>query len=132
MKELKLGKLKMRNSFLLLFIVLTFSCQTKTQQFPKPPPPPPNLIPPTPPPNFTPSFKKLSEIQINAIPHPFSLNGELPFSVWINGKRTRMSNHEIKVLAHSLNIKYKRPTDTAQIHMGAGWVYPLELKNNEK
>ncbi len=95
-------------------------------------PPPPNIKPPNPPPSFIPSTKRLAEIQINPIPHPFSLNGQLPFVVWLDGKRLRLDHHEVIQLTKSLNIKYETPKDTAEIHQGAGWQYPLKINEQKK
>lgn len=118
---------KIHNNFFLFFIILFCSCQSKTWT----PPPPPNVRPPSPAPNFTPSFSAFSEIQINRIPHPFSINGEIPFSVWVDGKRSQLNNTQIKVLARSLNIKYEEPSNTAKIHSGEGWVYPFKTSDND-
>lgn len=126
---------KTQNSLFLFFIVLFCGCQSqniqKKELTPPPPPPnvkpppPPNVKPPTPPPSFIPSIKRLAEIQINPIPHPFSVNGEVPFAIWVDGKRLQLSNSEIKQLTKSLNIKYQAPNNTAEIHQGKGWLYPL-------
>lgn len=114
---------RMQNSLCLIFIVLFCSCQSKTWT----PPPPPNVKPPNTAPNFTPSFGAIPQIQINSIPHPFNVNGEIPFSVWVNGKRSQLNNSQIKQLAKSLNIKFQSPNNTAEIHQGAGWQYPFKI-----
>ena len=74
-----------------------------------------------------------ADIQINSIPHPFNLNGNMPYAVWVDGRRLALSMQETQSLAKSLNIKFTQPKDTAEIHMGNGWQRPLETdpqKNN--
>ena len=72
----------MKNSLIILFLFL-FGCRQSGQivdiDFP-PPPPPPSLLPP-PPPNFTPTRDSVLSIQVNPIPHPFNLNGSVPYAV---------------------------------------------------
>jgi hypothetical protein len=122
----------MKNSLCLISALLLFGCQSqnlKQEYFI--PPPPPTIKPPTPPPSFIPSIKRLAEIQINPIPHPFSINGEKPFAVWVDGKRLNLNNSEIIKLTNSLNIKYKTPSDTAEIHQGQGWQYPLKIDEQQ-
>ena len=120
--------IRMQNSLCLILVVLFCGCQSQnTQEKRFTPPPPPRITPPTPPPSFIPSAKSLAEIQINAIPHPFSVNGSIPFVVWVDGKRSRLNNSEIIQLTKSLNIKYETPKDTAEIHQGAGWQYPFKI-----
>lgn len=118
---------KIWNSFLFLFLLV--GCQSTNSNIKdlNRPPPPPKLKPPSPPPSFIPSPKGLAEIQINPIPHPFSLNGEIPFVVWVDGKRLQLNNSEIKKIAKSLNIKYQVPNNTAKIYQGEGWQYPLRI-----
>lgn len=118
----------MQNSLCLIFVVLFCGCESqKIEKRQFIPPPPPKIKPPTPPPSFIPSIKRLAEIQINPIPHPFSINGEVPFVIWVDGKRSQLSNSEIKQLTKSLNIKYQAPNNTAEIHQGKGWQYPLTI-----
>ena len=120
----------MKNSLCLISALLLFGCKSQnleSKHFVPPPPPPPKIKPPTLPPSFTPSIKKLAEIQINPIPHPFSINGEIPFVIWVDGKRLNLNNSEILQLTNSLNIKYKIPNETAEIHQGRGWQYPLKI-----
>lgn len=118
----------MKNSLWLISALLLLGCQSQNlEQEYFIPPPPPKIKPPTPPPSFTPSIKRLAEIQINPIPHPFSMNGERPFVVWVDGKRLNLNNSEIIKLTNSLKIKYKTPKNTAEIHQGQGWQYPLKI-----
>lgn len=93
------------------------------------PPPPPSILPSSPPPLFQPSVSDLAEIQINPLPHPFNVNGNIPYAVWVNGKRLNLTSVEIKAVARSLNLEFEQPINTAQIHAGEGWIFPLSLKN---
>lgn len=108
--------------------------------FPLPPPPPPNMLPFSAPPTFTPNVEELAlmrqkfegvEVQINPIPHPFNLNGSIPYVVWVNGERLPLNSIQVRELAQSLNLKFEQPKDTAEIHNGAGWQRPLELNENK-
>tara|TARA_B100001094_G_scaffold317091_1_gene359082 strand:- start:694 stop:1098 length:405 start_codon:yes stop_codon:yes gene_type:complete len=82
---------------------------------------------PTSPPPPLPLIPIDADIQINSIPHPFNLNGNMPYAVWVDGKRLALSMQETQSLAKSLNIKFTQPKDTAEIHMGNGWQRPLEI-----
>lgn len=104
------------------------------------PPPPPNIFPFSPPPSFTPNTERLAlmkqkfedvEVQINPIPHPFNVNGNIPYVVWVNGERLPLNSIEIRALAQSLNLKFEQPKDTAEIHSGAGWTRPLKLEKTQ-
>lgn len=115
---------------LLIFIVNLFACCTNqknlsTNNLP-PPPPPPNIEFDLPAPTYIPSFPKDFVVQINPIPHPLSIDGQMPFAIWVNGKRLELSGAQVKHLTESLNIKYKKPQDTAEIHSGEGWLEPLK------
>jgi hypothetical protein len=65
-------------------------------------------------------------IQINPVPHPFSISGE--YVVWVNGKRVNLNRQEVKNLAESLNLPLTKPQDTAEIHSGMGWQTPFAIK----
>ena len=97
-----------------------------------PPPPPPNIMPSSAPPNFKPDITELAEVQINPIPHPFNLDGSRPYAVWVNGERLPLNNVQIRALAQSLNLKFEQPENTAKIHNGEGWQYPLNLHDGSK
>ena len=88
-------------------------------------PPPPNIIPNSFPPNF---YPKTKNIQINSIPSPLNLNGNIPYVIWVNGEKLNLDPLEVKKLAESLNIKYSPPPNTAKIHSGEGWLYPFSIK----
>lgn len=72
-----------------------------------------------------------SEVQINPLPHPFNLNGENPYAVWINGKKLRLDRKQTKALAKSLNLEFTQPPNTEAIHNGEGWLAPLNLEKNK-
>jgi len=63
-------------------------------------------------------------IQVNRIPHPFNLNGRLPFQVWVDGEQVPLDINEVKDMIEVLNIKFTQPKDTKEIHSGAGWIFP--------
>ena len=119
----------LKNSLLIFIVNLFVSCAYKENvsinNFP-PPPPPPNIKPDLPAPTYIPSFPKDFVVQINPIPHPLSIDGQIPFVVWVNGKRLELSGAQVKHLTQSLNIKYEKPQDTAEIHDGEGWLEPLK------
>lgn len=97
-----------------------------------PPNPPPNIRPPSPPPNFIPNISDVAEVQINPIPHPFNLNGSIPYAVWVNGERLPLNSIEIRALAKSLNLNFEQPKNTAKIHNGEGWLFPLKINNGSE
>ena len=41
------------------------------------------------------------QVQINEIPHPFNLNGHIPCTIWVNGKRLNISPLEAQKLAEA-------------------------------
>lgn len=123
----------MKNSLIILFLFLfLFGCRQSGQitdiDFP-PPPPPPSLLPP-PPPNFTPTRDSVLSIQVNPIPHPFNLNGSVPYAVWVNGKRLPMNGNSSRNIAKALGLEFSQPKNTAKIHNGEGWLYPLEIEED--
>lgn len=92
------------------------------------PPPFPVLEGPTsPPPNFTPTFP-LSLMQVNRLPHPFNVNGSVPYAVWVDGKRLNLNPQQTKELTSFLNLKFEQPPNTAAIHAGEGWLFPIPKK----
>ena len=106
-----------------------FGCsqnRTETSSFfdAPPPPPPPNILPDTAPPKYIPQFEN---IQVNTIPHPFNINGRMPFAVWVDGQKLPINSKESKAIVQALDIKFKQPKDTAQIHRGEGWLYPKKI-----
>jgi len=107
-------------------IFLFCGCVGKYSSFSSypPPPPPPNIIPDSDPPNYIPDLKN---IQINALPSPFNMNGKLPFAVWVDGKRLPMNSKQSQMIVKTLNIKFVEPKNTAEIHRGEGWLYPKPI-----
>jgi hypothetical protein len=124
----------MKNS-LFIFLLALFGCTQKYKviNLPiPPPPPPPNILPPSLPPSFSPSLDDVSNIQINPIPHPFNLNGHFPYAVWVDGQRLQLNYKELNQLVIALNLNFKQPKNTAKIHRGEGWVYPLDKNESIK
>ena len=89
-----------------------------------PPPPPPNITPDSDPPNYIPDLKN---IQVNALPSPLNMNGNLPFAVWVDGKKLPMNSKQSQMIVKTLNIKFVEPKNTAEIHSGEGWLYPRSI-----
>ncbi len=121
----------------LALLLILFGCSqnhkpTEVVKSLAPPPPPQNIRPPSPPPNFVPNINDVAEIQINPIPHPFNLDGNIPYVVWVNGKRLPLKSHEVRALAQSLNLKFEQPKITAKINSGNGWLFPMNLNNGSK
>ena len=110
--------------YLLVGCPVTQVSQDDVYEFPIPPPHPPTILPPHPPPAFTPSLK---EIQVNRLPHPFNVNGTMPYQVWVDGERLPLNSHEAIAIAESLNLKFVQPRDTAEIHSGEGWIRPFKI-----
>ena len=71
--------------------------------------------------------KPFPEIQVNRLPHPFNVNGQMPYQVWVDGERVPMNAQESRDVIKALNLKFVQPDDTAAIHSGAGWMRPLKL-----
>lgn len=125
---------KMKYSILLLFLV---GCSHSNKvidaiDYPMPavPPESPILFPSSEPLEFSPNAEELANIQINPLPHPFNVGGTLPYAIWVNGKRVPLNSNETRALAKSLNLKFEQPKNTAEIHRGEGWLYPLKLDKN--
>ena len=113
-----------KNNFWFICFFLLLGCNSRTPNISYIPPPPPDFAPVFPP-NFIPKFTIKQKIQINPLPHPLSVNGEIPFAIWVDGECLELSNRQIIDLTKSLNIKYQRPKDTAEIHNGKGWLRPF-------
>jgi len=107
------------------FLACLFLCNCSNRDIAEfAPPPPPNIMPDTPAPNYIPNIKS---IQVNTLPSPFNMNGRLPFAVWVDGKKLPMNSKQSLMIVQTLNIKFKEPKDTAQIHRGEGWLYPKPI-----
>ena len=78
------------------------------------PPLPPLMLPTTPAPNFTPNIVKLSEVQINEIPHPFNLDGHIPCVIWVK-------------LAKAVDLTSRPKIHASKLHSGEGWIKPLSV-----
>lgn len=67
-----------------------------------------------------------SGIQVNSLPHPFNVNGTMPYQVWVNGERLPLNGNKAKEIVKLLDIgPFEQPKDTAELHSGAGWLQPL-------
>jgi len=53
----------------------------------------------------------------------------LPYAIWLNGKKVSLNASETRALVKSLNLKFEQPKNTAKIHQGEGWLYPLPSEN---
>ncbi len=119
---------------LLIFAFAFFGCSNKKGKVIDldipPPPPPPSLLPPSAPPNFEPPIDQLINIQVNPIPHPFNLNGTIPYAIWVNGEPLPMNYSLSQSIAKALSLEFKQPKNTAQIHNGEGWLYPLKIETD--
>lgn len=63
-------------------------------------------------------------VEVNRLPHPFNLNGSLPYAVWVDGEMLPLKSEEANKIVESLNLKFEQPPDTEEIHSGRGWLYP--------
>lgn len=115
----------MNHKLLPIFFLTFASCSQKQDLFFAPPPPPPSLLPPSPAPTFIPTFPKDAIVQINSIPSPLNINGEIPLVVWVNGKQLELNNYQLKAIASTLNIKEDEQQNTAELHSGKGWLESL-------
>lgn len=114
--------------FVLLF---SFGCQSHRVEeeidLPRPPLPdlPRHFLPPIAPPNFTPDIREVYNIQINPVPHPFSITAS--HVIWVNNQKLRINQKQLNEIVQHLNLSTERPKDTAQIHNGEGWLRPFEI-----
>lgn len=117
---------KMKTKIILISLILS-GCKSAEVNLPKPP-----VATIAPAPEMTPDLSKLlkesKNIQINSLPHPFNLNGNFPYAVWVDGNRVPLTPGESLALAKSLNIEFKQPNNTAEIHNGEGWLFPRRIK----
>lgn len=68
-------------------------------------------------------------VQVNSLPHPFNLNGSMPYQVWVNGKRLPLNGDKANKIVELLDIgPFEQPEDTGEIHSGAGWMFPLPVQ----
>lgn len=120
----------------IIIILFLFGCNSSKQkqakiELPNPPPPPIGIEPTSSPPAFIPNISEIKELQINRLPHPFNLDGALPFAVWADGERLSLNGKQAKELASYLGIEFTQPPNTAEIHNGQGWIYPYPTKQNK-
>lgn len=69
----------------------------------------------------------IHEIQINPTPHPFHITH--PYAIWVNGKKLKIPNRDIILIAKELNLSLEPPKDTVSLHNGDGWQRPLIRTN---
>lgn len=69
----------------------------------------------------------IHEIQINPVPHPFHLTH--PYAIWVNGKRLKIPNKDIVLIAKEFNLSLDPPKSTTSLHNGDGWQRPLVRVN---
>lgn len=68
-------------------------------------------------------------VQVNSLPHPFNLNGRMPYQVWVNGERLPLNGDKANQIVELLDIgPFEQPEDTFEIHSGQGWLRPLPIQ----
>lgn len=68
-------------------------------------------------------------VQVNSLPHPFNLDGRMPYQVWVNGERLPLNGDKAKQIVSLLDLgPFEQPEDTAEIHSGAGWMRPFPIQ----
>ena len=68
-------------------------------------------------------------VQVNSLPHPFNLDGRMPYQVWVNGQRLPLNGDKAKQIVSLLDLgPFEQPEDTAEIHSGAGWMRPFPIQ----
>lgn len=80
-------------------------------------------------PNSTPKSAYKGTIQVNKIPFPFNVNGSMPYQVWVDGERVPLKSEQSEQIIDALELAkgedFVQPENTAKIHAGAGWQFPL-------
>ena len=124
---------------ILLSLFLLASCNSSKLQeatLPEIPQSPPKVDFTPPNPSLEPDLNlfaaKYKEVQINRLPHPFNLNGSIPYAIWVDGKKLKLNPKETRALAESLNLKFEQPEDTAEIHSGEGWLFPKKINKEDE
>jgi hypothetical protein len=66
-------------------------------------------------------------MEVNSVPHPFSLAGSYPYALWVNGERFNVPAHYLNAIISEIGVdnipEIKRGED---IHKG--WIYPYFAK----
>lgn len=75
------------------------------------------------------SYDNVFDVQVNRLPHPFNLNGSLPFQVWVDGERMPLNDDRAKKIIKILDLNFTQPTDP-KLHSGVGWMFPYETRDN--
>ena len=128
----------MKYNILLSLFLLAGCNSSKFQEatLPETPQSPPKVDFAPPNPSLEPDLNlfavKYKEIQINRLPHPFNLNGSIPYAIWVDGEKLKLNPKETRALAESLNLKFEQPEDTAEIHSGEGWLFPKKINKEDE
>jgi len=64
-------------------------------------------------------------IEINKVPHPFSMNNFNEYVVWVNGKKVNMQRNDKNALIALVGARNITPVSDGDIHNGDGWLRPL-------
>jgi hypothetical protein len=64
-------------------------------------------------------------IEINEVPHPFSLNDFNKYIVWVNGTRVNMKPKDKLELITLIGAENIKPIPDEDIHNGDGWLRPI-------
>ena len=84
-------------------------------------------------PGSTPKSAYKGTIQVNKLPFPFNMNGTMPYQVWVDGERLPLNGDQADRIIDALELakgdSFVQPDDTAEIHAGAGWQFPLPPQN---
>ena len=84
-------------------------------------------------PGSTPKSAYKGTIQVNKLPFPFNLDGSMPYQVWVDGERLPLNGDQADRIVDALELAkgkdFIQPENTAEIHAGAGWQFPLPPQN---
>jgi len=80
-------------------------------------------------PSSTPKSAYMGTIQVNKLPFPFNLDGTMPYQVWVDGEPLQLKSEQADQIIDALGLArgddFIQPENTAEIHSGAGWQFPL-------
>ena len=68
-------------------------------------------------------------VEINEVPPPFSLGGNNPYVVWMNGKRVNLPKGDLEKLVRKVGRENIPKINPADIHKG--WLWPHHAKREE-
>ena len=70
-------------------------------------------------------------IEVNSVPHPFSLAGSYPYVLWVNGERFNVPVHYLNAIISEIGIDNIPEIKSGQdIHKG--WIYPHFVKHEDE